>query len=104
MGQPATRVPPRVVHCRKAKFDLYIGRAFMEFTSSKWHNPFPLNDPNDPIERQQVAEDYEVYVRGRADLIADLPELEGLTIACWCRPKYPCHGDILVKLFKEFVR
>ena len=27
-------------------------------------------------------------------------ELEGKEIGCWCKPS-PCHGDILIKLFKE---
>ena len=27
-------------------------------------------------------------------------ELEGKEIGCWCKPG-PCHGDILIKLFKE---
>jgi hypothetical protein len=98
------RIPPKVVHVRKAAFDLYIGRAFLEFSESKWANPFRLSDPDDPLERQRCAEDYEAYIRGRVDLIAALHELEGLTLGCWCRPKAPCHGDVLVKLFKEFVK
>ena len=27
-------------------------------------------------------------------------ELEGKELGCWCKP-YLCHGDILIKLFKE---
>ena len=27
-------------------------------------------------------------------------ELEGKELGCWCKPS-PCHGDILIKLFKE---
>lgn len=94
---------PVVVHVRKKPFDIYIGRAFAEFPESKWANPFHLKDPNDPQERYEVAGQYEEHVRSRPDLIAALSELEGKTIGCWCRPKFPCHGDILIKLFKEFV-
>ncbi len=102
MGSSAPRLPT-VVHVRRAPYDLYIGRAFLEFPESKWANPFRLQDPNDPVERQRVADEYEMYIRGRVDLIASLPELEGRTLGCWCRPKFPCHGDVLVKLFVEFV-
>jgi len=103
MENAAALVPPRVVHVRKAPFDLYIGRAYPGFTESKWHNPFHLRDPNDIGERYRVAAQYKQHVRSRADLVAALPELSGLTLGCWCRPKYPCHGDMLVELFTELV-
>jgi len=95
--------PPTVVHVRKAPFDLYIGRAWAEFPASKWANPFHLKDPNDIGERYRVAEQYKQHVRSRPDLVAALPELSGLTLGCWCRPKYPCHGDMLEELFIELV-
>jgi len=94
---------PKVVHVRRAPFDIYIGRAFAEFPGSKWENPFHLKDPDDIEERYYVAEQYRAYVRSRPDLMAALPELEGLVMGCWCRPKFPCHGDVLVELFNEIV-
>ena len=100
----ATRKLPTVVHVNKAPYDIYIGRAFAGLPKSKWHNPFFLNDKDDPIEREQVADKYENYIRGNVELIACLHELEGKRLGCWCRPKFPCHGDVLVKLFQEFVR
>ena len=30
----------RAVHVRREPFDVYIGRSFMEFAESDWHNPF----------------------------------------------------------------
>jgi hypothetical protein len=98
------RVPPTVVHVNRHPFDVYIGRAWAGHPESKWHNPFRLKDKNDPVERNGVADKYEMYVRLRPDLIAALHELEGKVLGCWCRPKYPCHGDVLAKLFQEFVR
>ena len=41
---------------------------------------------------------YEQHLRD--NLINDLAELEGKVIGCWCKPE-PCHGDLLVNLFKE---
>ena len=29
-----------------------------------------------------------------------IPELNGKVLGCWCKPS-ACHGDILIKLFKE---
>jgi hypothetical protein len=103
MESVAIRIPPTVVHVRKAPFDLYIGRAFAEFPASKWQNPFHLADPNDIKERYYVVEQYRQHILSRPDLIAALPELEGKALGCWCRPKYPCHGDMLVELFIEKV-
>jgi hypothetical protein len=104
MGTATRRVLPTVVHVNKDPYDLYIGRAFAGLPQSKWHNPIYLKDPNDPIERYEVAAQYEIYIRGHVELIAALHELEGKCLGCWCRPKFPCHGDVLVKLFLEFVR
>lgn len=104
MESVAKRVSPTVVHVNRQPYDIYIGRAWAGFPESKWHNPFYLKDKNDPVERNAVADKYEAHVRSRPDLIAALPELEAKILGCWCRPKAPCHGDVLVKLFKEFVR
>jgi len=88
----------RVVHVRKSSFDTYIGRAFLEFEESVWHNPFHIEIG---CGRKCVIAKYEAYIRSRPDLIARLCELKGKTLGCWCHPK-ACHGDTLVKLVKEF--
>jgi len=75
----------------------------MEFPESKWGNPFHLKNPNDPMERYAVMDQYKAYIMSRPDLIAALPELRGKTLGCWCRPKFPCHGDVLVELFSKLV-
>ena len=36
-------------------------------------------------------------IREYAALLADLPELEGKTLFCWCKPD-ACHGDVLGEL------
>jgi len=77
-----------VVHCKKAKYDIYIGRG------SKWGNPFIIGKDGD---RNTVLMKYEKHVLSRQDLINSLPELEGKILGCWCSP-LPCHGDILKKL------
>ncbi len=82
---------PRVVHCKRESFDVYIGRP------SKWGNPFRMNTED---ERLAVIDRYRHYLHTRPDLLAALDELRGKTLGCWCKPK-PCHGDVLVQLANQ---
>jgi hypothetical protein len=34
-------------------------------------------------------------------LLADLHELEGKVLGCWCKPEKSCHGDVLVELLQK---
>ena len=85
----------RVVHVRKAPFDIYIGRSFAEFGESIWHNPFHLGKDGN---RKEVLAKYRAHVLSRPDLLARLHELKNKTLGCWCKPKWACHGDILAEL------
>lgn len=89
----------RVVHCRREKYDVYIGRP------SKWGNPFVLAkaDGNKAEARLAVIAKYEAWLREQPDLMASLHELRGKTLGCWCAPK-SCHGDVLARLAEEAVR
>lgn len=88
-----------VVHCRRAPFDVYIGRP------SKWGNPYShLPDTLARFRtesRQEALEKYEAYIRSSPELIAALVEIRGKTLGCWCHPK-PCHGSILLRLAEEY--
>ena len=85
-----------VVHCKKDGFDVYIGRP------SKWGNPFThLSDRKTKAEfivqsREEAIGRYEEYLLS-SGLIADIEELRGKILGCWCKPK-ACHGDVLVRL------
>lgn len=81
-----------VVDHRREEYDVYIGRP------SKWGNPFVIGKDGT---RATVIAKYEKWIRSRPELIADLHELRGKVLGCWCSPK-PCHGDVLVKLVNEF--
>lgn len=70
---------------------VYIGRGSM------FGNPFKIGKDGT---REEVITKYEKYVRGRPEILADLPRLEGQALGCYCKPK-ACHGDILVKLLRE---
>jgi hypothetical protein len=91
----------RVVHVRRERFDVYIGRACYGFPGSKWGNPFRLPKGYDvTADPDRILARYEEYVRSRADLMAALPELRGKVLGCWCAPR-PCHGDVLLRLATE---
>ena len=78
----------KVVHCKRHKFDVYIGRP------SKWGNPFEIGKDGT---RKEVINKYAEWIRTQPHLMADLHELRGKVLGCWCSPKM-CHGDILVQL------
>lgn len=77
-----------VVHCRNAKYDVYIGRP------SKWGNPFRLEDGQD---RVAVIHQYREWLLKQPELLAAIPSLRGRILGCWCKPQ-PCHGDVLAEL------
>lgn len=94
----------KLVNLKKSPvyYDDYIGRQnkWLNLKESKWHNPFILKRES---ERAEILVKYEQYLRSRPDLIACLHELKGKTLACYCYPK-KCHGDVLIKLYNEFVK
>ena len=79
---------------------VYIGRNMSFYvkgaTKSKWSNPFTVKKYG----LDECLVEYEKYVR-ETTLYKELPELQGKTLGCWCKPN-PCHGDILVKLLDEY--
>lgn len=79
---------PRVVHCKRSPYHVYIGRP------SKWGNPYHY--PRDGT-LGEVLELYRRHVLTSPELVAALPELKGKVLGCWCAPN-PCHGDILAVL------
>jgi len=78
----------KVVHCKKAKYDIYIGRP------SKWGNPFTVGKDGN---REEVIQKYREWIKTQPDLLNSLHELKGKTLGCWCKPE-ACHGDILMEI------
>jgi len=88
----------RVVHCKKEKYDVYIGRP------SKWGNPFSHLEKSEAKyrvgSRDGAVDRYREWIVENRDLMESLEELRGKILGCWCAPKR-CHGDILIELCKE---
>jgi hypothetical protein len=85
----------RVVHCKKKPYDVYIGRP------SKWGNDWSHQQGTQAefvvATREEAIEKYREWIMTQPELLADLYELKGKVLGCWCKPK-ACHGDILAEL------
>lgn len=91
-GLEITETPLRIVHCKKATFDIYIGRP------SPFGNPFVVGKDGT---RDEVIDKYEEYVRSNPELMEKIrKEIPGKVLGCWCAPKR-CHGEILIKIADE---
>jgi len=64
----------KVVHCKKEKYDVYIGRP------SKWGNPFTIGRDGT---RSEVIRKYVKWVIRQSEIISCLGELEEKTLGCW---------------------
>ena len=86
----------RVVHCKKEKYDVYIGRG----RGSIWGNPYSHKEGTlaefRVNSREEAIKKFEEYLLSNEDLMKDLPSLRGKVLGCWCAPK-SCHGDVLAK-------
>jgi hypothetical protein len=60
----------------------------------RWGNPFIEGEDGN---RDEVCEKYAAMLQGRPDLLADIGELQGKALGCWCAPKR-CHGHELARL------
>lgn len=85
---------PRVVHCKKEEFDVYVGRG------SKWGNPYSHKEgtlaEHVVGSRSEAIQKFEEHLLSNQNLMSSLEELKGKTLGCWCKPK-SCHGDILLR-------
>lgn len=81
----------RLGKVNKDDYDIFIGRG------GKWGNPYKIPSDGD---RDEVIEKYEKYIRKNKTLLADIEELRGKKLGCFCYP-LSCHGDVLIKLLKE---
>ncbi|XP_021369298.1 uncharacterized protein LOC110460616 [Mizuhopecten yessoensis] len=78
--------------------NIYIGRDMTFYVGgavgSKWGNPFKK------LERDEAVIRFEEHIRASPSLMAELDELKGKNLGCWCHP-LSCHGHVLVRLLEE---
>jgi hypothetical protein len=100
-----------VVHCKKEKYDIYIGRR--RGTNEHFGNPFShLDSPGTyRVKDRAAAIHYHMmWLRGhdlkdykqeqRLWILDNLELLRDKVLGCWCKPK-DCHGDNYVILLEE---
>ena len=86
--------------------EVYIGRKFGGYDSSKWHNPFTVAKTKGATvaektaAHQEAVDAYRTYLLANPELLKDLPELRGKKLLCWCDP-LPCHGNVLKELLEQ---
>jgi len=81
----------RIVHCKKEKYDVYIGRG------SIWGNPFRIGVDGT---REEVVHKYLDWILDQPNLMKQMHTLRDKVLGCWCAPKI-CHGDALVIVLEE---
>lgn len=82
----------RVVNTKRHRFTHYIGRP------SLFGNPFVLGRDGD---RDRVITMFEQMARRDPSMLAAIKVLpENAILGCYCKP-LACHGDVIVKLWKE---
>ncbi len=83
--------------------DIYIGRRNnrLGLPQSPFANPFRIGRDGT---RDEVLARYRAWLLNRPDLMADIVQLHGRTLACFCAPpegfrgRLLCHGQILAEL------
>jgi hypothetical protein len=86
-----------VVHCKRERYDVYIGRGRCPRTGEpgRWGNPFRIGRDGT---REEVIEKYKRWLRDELEAgrihLCDLAALHGRMLGCWCAPA-PCHGEVL---------
>jgi len=88
-----------VINFYKERCDTNVGRA------SKWGNPFSHN-PNSQAKfivssRDEAIALHKFWILGQPDLLAELGELKGKILGCYCLPK-ACHATWLAHLADNF--
>lgn len=87
-----------VVHCKKEKFDVFVGRG------SIWGNPYShLKNSSAPFlvsSRLVAIREYANWVVTDEYLAPRIKNLREKVLGCWCDPE-PCHAHVLAMLAND---
>lgn len=102
-------MPGKVVHCKRERYDVYIGRkanARYSFGNPFTHLDYGLGALRVKT-RQESIDRFGTWLAGTTDtdvlqerrqwILDHLHELKDKVLGCYCAP-LACHGDVLVKL------
>jgi len=89
------KMKTKIVHCKKEKYNVYIGRP------SIFGNPFSIDKDGT---REEVIEKYRIYFNRKLkednNFWRRVWECKGKILGCWCKP-LACHGDIIVEYLEQ---
>lgn len=85
---------PRVLNLRDGKTPRSSPTSVCIDRRTKWGNPFVIGLDED---RASVVAHHEEWIADQTELLAQLDELRGKDLVCWCAP-LACHGDVLLRL------
>ena len=99
--------PTRVGHVKYDAYDVYVGRDYI-LGRGKERKVFKNVGWGNPYKNVNAVSMYRMFLMTRPDLFDRIPELQGKTLACWCRRigaqippnalHYRCHGEVLAEL------
>lgn len=95
----------RIVNVRAEKCTHYIGRsssynAAQHGINALLGNPFVMGWHGVKT-RQQAVEEFERFARANSGIMLAIKHLpKDAVLGCWCKP-LDCHGDVVVKIWKE---
>ena len=92
-GSPSRIQRRRAKGWRKPPNAVFVGRP------SKWGNPFAVGQ-HVATNADAVAA-YAKWLASNPALLADLDELRGKTLMCWCSLGEPCHAAVLLRLASQ---
>ena len=76
---------------------IFINKEIFHYPASKWQNPYKVSE-------YSLGESLDLYEEHiRKNLVPDLQELSGKSLGCFCDQSNPCHTQVLVKLYNEFI-
>ena len=99
---------PRVVHCKKAPCDFYVGRP--SICGNPWSHKPDTHALFLVASRTEAVQAFEDWLRGmnhkntlqekRLKILRLLPTLHKKILGCWCAPEN-CHADVIARLVDE---
>lgn len=81
---------------RRANMRAPLDGAVLVARPSRWGNPFYPR-----LSREMAVLAYERYLLARPELLAQLPDLRGKRLACYCPLDQSCHADVLARLANQ---
>jgi hypothetical protein len=93
-----------VVHCRRDRFDVYIGRdnPALGLRDVGFGNPFSHKAVSSAefrvATRQEAIERFDAWLLTQPALLERIKrELKAKVLGCWCAP-LACHGEVLARI------